>query len=240
MHYRKKIYDKYVSIHGDSSEFPDEGAMKKWGRAYDYFLAGLLPEDKDAAILDVACGSGSLLYFFKSRNFRHVKGVDISPEQVALAKTISDEVVEMDALEYLKPHRDKFDLIIGIDILEHLTKEELLDFLAACRAALRDAGRVVFQTPNPAAPMGGSVVFGDLTHEIALTPSCLERLLRLAGFEHYQARECGPVPYGLKSRIRFCSWQIIRGAMRLYDLVEVGGNEYPIYTRVFLATAVKK
>lgn len=240
MHYRKKIYDKYATILGASTEFPDEAAMQKWGRPYDYFLSGFLPEDKDAVILDVACGSGSLLHFFKSRKFTHVQGVDISPEQVALARTVTDEVVEMDAIAYLKLHRGKFDFIIGLDIVEHLNKEELLDFLDACREALKRAGRLVFQTPNPASPMSGSVVFGDLTHEIAVTPSCLGRLLRLVGFDDYQARECGPVPRGLASSIRFYLWQMVRGTMFLYDLIEMGGNEYPIYTRVFLATAVKK
>lgn len=239
LEYRKRIYDNYVSLWQGGRNAFDESAARNWSISYDYFLRNLLPKNPGAAILDVACGSGNLLYFLKSKGFTNVKGVDVSPEQVALARQVMQDVVQQDAVEYLKSHPGEFDLIIGLDIIEHFAKDEVLVFLNACRDAVRPNGRIVLQTPNSAALMGAAVQFGDLTHELGLTPECLENLLRITGFTAYEARECGPTPHGLMSTVRFVLWQFIRGTLALFDLVEVGGRAHNVYTRVFIGTAVK-
>jgi cyclopropane fatty-acyl-phospholipid synthase-like methyltransferase len=239
MDYRKQIYDNYVSLwqNGDSSF--DEEASRRWGRAYRFFLRRVLPEDKNAAILDLACGGGKLLYFFTSMGYTNVKGVDISPEQVTLARQVCSDVTLADAVEYLKAHEGEFDFIVGLDIIEHFTKKEVLTFLLAVRNALQENGRVVLQTPNSASLAGAAMQFGDFTHEIGFTPGCLENILRITGFANYEAWELGPAPHGFISTIRFCLWQIIRTGHMVYDFVEVGGQKHPVYTRVFLASAVK-
>jgi SAM-dependent methyltransferase len=217
----------------------DESAAQQWGKSYDHFLKRILPKEKNATILDVACGGGNLLYYFKSKGFTNIKGVDLSPEQISLARQVIDDVTLQDATAYLKDHPGPFDLITGLDIIEHFTKDEALDFLAAIQVALRPNGRVVLQTPNLGGFMGPSMRFGDFTHEIGLTPGSLENLLRIAGFTSYNAWECGPAPHGLASSIRFCLWQMIRAVPLIYDFVEVGGSNHRVYTRVFLASAIK-
>ena len=127
--YRRRIYEKYASLMQDADPFFNEKEAQHWGRAYDAFLKGWLPGKKDASILEVGCGWGRLLYFLKTRGYVNVQGVDISPEQVLIARQVIDNVTEGDAIEYLDNHPHSFDLIIGLDIIEHFKKDEVLHFL---------------------------------------------------------------------------------------------------------------
>jgi hypothetical protein len=53
------------------------------------------------------------------------------------------------------------------------------------------------QTPNAESPVVGAVTYGDFTHEWFFTPASLADLLRLSGFEQYEARPSGPYVHGL-------------------------------------------
>ncbi|HAV78811.1 MAG TPA: hypothetical protein DCX53_15785, partial [Anaerolineae bacterium] len=70
-------------------------------------------------------------------------------------------------------------------------------------------------------------------------PRGLERVLSLAGYTSYQCRESGPYPHGMKSWMRTLLWRMLRGGLRLYDLIESGGENYGVYTRVFVASVLK-
>ena len=54
---------------------------------YDRILLPWLPAAKTALIHEVACGSGIVLHWLKSRGYTHVSGSDSSEPQVALART---------------------------------------------------------------------------------------------------------------------------------------------------------
>ena len=84
--YRTRIFDRYASRFGNVKPVFDAAAADRLGKAYDHYLRGWLPESKDAAIVDLACGSGDLLRFFKQRGYTNIHGVDVSPEQVELAR----------------------------------------------------------------------------------------------------------------------------------------------------------
>lgn len=49
-------------------------------------LSKWLPQNKNINYLDVACGAGQLLYGMKSIGYNNISGIDISPQQVAVAK----------------------------------------------------------------------------------------------------------------------------------------------------------
>jgi len=237
--YRKRIYKEYASRMQDAPSLFDEGEAIRWGKAYDAYFKGWLPEQKGAAILDVGCGGGKLLYFFKSRTYKNLFGVDVSPEQIALARQITENVVGEDAIAFLQSHKEKYDLITGLDIVEHFKKEEVLRFLDACYGALRPEGRLILQTPNAESPWGLKIRYGDFTHEVAFDPNILVRLLSTVGFSKMNIRECGPVIQGLLSFCRNCVWKIIHSGLVIWNLAETGSKGSGIYTRVFLITGTK-
>ena len=167
--------------------------------------------------------------------------MDISAEQVELARQVLPDVTQADALEFLHDSPSSYEMLTGLDIVEHLTKEEVLHFLDGCFRALKPRGRLILQTPNAESPWGSGLRYGDVTHEVCFTPNALSRLLRLCGFVEVEVREQGPVPLGhsCKSTIRFILWQVIRLGLKTCNLAETGGAGSGTLTRNFLVSARK-
>jgi len=239
--YRKRIYKRYASRFQDSPAVFDVLAADRWGKAYEFYLRRWLPGDPNAAILEVACGGGRLLHFLKGHGYVRLSGVDTSPEQVRLSLQVLGNVEEANAIEFLEKHADAYDLIVGLDIVEHFNKDEALRFLDACYKALRPGGRLILQTPNADSPWGTAHRYNDFTHEISFNPNAVTRLLRMIGFESVEARELGPVPFGysMTSTIRAALWQMIRGGLKFWNLIETGSSGSGVFTRVFLISARK-
>jgi SAM-dependent methyltransferase len=100
------------------------GDMQKYGPIHRHhrriakkLLAGLDFNN----VLDVGCGEGSNLYFFKSLNINlKLSGVDISDQAIEQAKALIPEA-ELSELDIQKEKLDtKFDLVFCSDVLEHL------------------------------------------------------------------------------------------------------------------------
>ena len=239
--YRDRIYERYGRLFQDAPAQFDERAAKRWGKAYSYYLRGWLPTSREASIVDLACGSGRLLHFLKEQGFSAVEGVDISPDQIQLSRQVTSSVTEEDLIDFLKVHPDTFDLVVGLDIIEHLQKREVLGLLDAAYSALKTGGRLVLQTPNADSPWGTAIRYGDFTHEVCFSPNALSRLMRLGGFREIESREVGPVPfaYSLASSTRFVLWQGIRAGLKAWNLVETGDAGSGVFTRVFLISGSK-
>lgn len=240
--YRDRIYDKYSSGFQDKGPTFDAVAARQWGKAYDWYFRKWLPTDKDAHIVDLACGAGSLLHFFRERGYSNIAGVDISPEQIALSRQVTEDVTQDNVLHFLQTHENTFDLITALDLVEHFHKDEVLTFLDGCYAALRPGGRLIIQTPNADTPWAAYTRYGDLTHEVCFQSNCFSRLMRLTGFVNVAGREQGPVPkgYSAASTIRYILWRIIRLSLQLYNVVETGGPGSGIFTRVFIMSGMKQ
>lgn len=237
--YRERIYEKYNYVMRQEAAVFNRQEAANWGKAYDTFLRGWLPQNKNAKILDIGCGGGKLLYFFKTRGYENLQGVDRSLQQVAIARQVVQNVAETDAFKFLARHKEEYDLIVGLDIVEHFRKDEVLSFLDACYLALRKRGRLILQTPNAESPWGAKIRYDDFTHEVAFSPYSLSGLLSLVGFSDIKYRESGPIVHGVISLFRFLVWKVIRIALIFWNLAETGNAGSSIYTRVFLISGGK-
>lgn len=237
--YRDRIYPRYTADLMTEFLEHDEDRYVAGCKPLLHRLRSWLPADKQARCLDVACGPGLCLYALQSAGYRRLTGIDISPQQINAARQVCADVHVVDALEYLKAHPGEFDLITALDILEHFTKDELLDMVDALYQALRPGGRLVVQTPNAESPWGMRVRYGDLTHELAFDPSSLKHLLSLSGFAGYSVKECGPYVHGTLSLMRWCLWRFIHALLLLWNYAEIGSKGSGVYTRVFIAKAQK-
>lgn len=239
--YRNRIFEQYASVFKGFKTTFDSAAANRWGRPYNYYFRNWLPDTKSDAILDLACGDGKLIHFLTCRGYTNIQGIDISHEQVSIAKQVCANIHEGDLRDFLENHPDTFMLITGIDIIEHFNKNEVLQILDSCFSALKSKGRLILQTPNSDSPMSNSAHYGDFTHEVQLNASSLTNLLSLCGFESIEAREQGPVLWGcgVKSSIRMIIWQGIRGLLQLWNLVETGGKGSGVYSRVFIISGIK-
>ena len=239
--YRAAIYRDYARVvQGKGAAF-DRAAADRWAPCLDHYLRGWLPGDRDANVVDLGCGDGRLLYLLSRKGYRKLTGVDASESRTAMARQVVDSVENMDVLHYLRSCAAEIDLLLAIDLIEHLNKGEALELIALCASHLRPGGRLIIQTPNAASPFFGAVRYGDYTHEQAFTPSSLAALLTRAGLVRVEPREAGPVPwrYSARSTVRYGCWRIARLALALVNLIETGSAGSGILSRVFLVSAVK-
>jgi len=238
---RENIYSEYGRDFQDSGDIFDPVAADRWGKAYDWYFRGWLPTDKAAVIGELAPGMGKMLYFLKVRGYTNLSAVDISPDQVRMARQVTDDVALGSALEWLAARKGRFDLLIALDLIEHFTRPEALEFLDLCYAALKPGGRLILQTPNGDSPFGLQHRYNDMTHEWCFNNNLLERLMRRSGFESIEGREMGPPPlgYSLKATARFMIWRVARALIQLVNIAEQGGPE-PVLTRIFLMSGVRR
>ena len=242
--YRQRIYDTYLSLRFSTdhkSIVTDADATRSWINATHSRVRGWLPTDLATPILDMGCGSGRLIGLLRQIGYTHCMGVDVSPEQIVLAQQCYPDVqfIHGDLHSVLAAYPGHFGLITGFDILEHFGKEELFPLLELIVRALRSDGRIIVQTPNAESPWFGAVAYGDFTHEWFFTPRSLEEILRRVGMTNFKARPSMPVCHGLKSAGRSLLWAVIQRLLLLWNVAEIGKPGSGIYTRVFLATAVK-
>src|SRR5262245_46080125 len=100
--YRDRLYSNYRHDFQDAGEHFDRDGALRWGLGCAYNLRDWLPEQKEARILDLACGAGKLLFFFSGKGFKNLVGVDISPDQVALARQVTPNVKQESVLDHLE------------------------------------------------------------------------------------------------------------------------------------------
>ena len=241
--YREDIYKKYANDFKGAKSSIDIKEIDDYWPTFNYLFRGWLPQDKNSFIVDLGCGNGTILRMLKHKaGYHNVSGVDMSESQVEQARQHLDNIELDNALDYLKQSKKKYDLIFAIDIIEHLNKQEVLDFINLCYKNLRKGGRLILQTPNATSPFQGDIRYGDFTHELAFTPNLLSQLLKRSGFNVIETRESGPIPYGysMKSSIRYILWKIICLIYKVITIIEIGSSKNNIYSRVFVQSAIKK
>ena len=85
------LVDHLRTVHQEHTGFTEECASTcrdEAGRNSYEWLAELVPDNESLNVLDLACGSGPLLKILFDRNKNlNLKGIDMCPEELALAKT---------------------------------------------------------------------------------------------------------------------------------------------------------
>jgi 2-polyprenyl-3-methyl-5-hydroxy-6-metoxy-1,4-benzoquinol methylase len=183
--YRKILYRNYYTEH--SSRVRMEGIKKGFDQQVRYFkkeMLPIIPSDKSIQILDLGCGTGSLVATLKSDGYNNVLGIDISKDQIEVAAQMGvTDTVNGDLLEHLAQHQGKYDLITGIDIIEHFSKDELVELLKLVKTALKLGGKTLFRTPNMDSPMSSVFAHADFTHECFLNKSSAIQVMLAVGFK---------------------------------------------------------
>ena len=90
--FRRRIYERHATNFQDVTETLAEEAVWRWGPLNRFYIRNWLPEDQ-CANRGFGQWRGKLLYFFKRMAYRKISGVDISLEQVRLAKMKPGEVL---------------------------------------------------------------------------------------------------------------------------------------------------
>ena len=88
-----------------------------------------------------------------------------------------------------------YDLIVGFDVLEHMSLNQLKDLFSHAADKLGPSGRMLFRFPNGDSYAGMAAQNGDYTHITALGQSKLRQIVEPYGFEieSFQGRVDYPI-----------------------------------------------
>jgi 2-polyprenyl-3-methyl-5-hydroxy-6-metoxy-1,4-benzoquinol methylase len=129
------------------------GALKKFESIYrktvlrDHvaFILDAVENRTGLDLLDVGCGSGTLLGLMKQRGFRPL-GVDFSHEAAKVARTENGVRVIVGSLQQAGFASSSFDIVTLFHVMEHVTNPR--EILTEVSRILRPNGAMVLQVPN--------------------------------------------------------------------------------------------
>lgn len=95
-------------------------------------------------ILDIGCGNGEIRNFFDNHSYF---GVDGKKEFIdsLIKNKIKAEVVDFNK-ESIPFHKERFDYVLLLDILEHVADPESL--LSQAKTRLKEKGKIIITLPN--------------------------------------------------------------------------------------------
>jgi SAM-dependent methyltransferase len=179
------LYDTYAT-QTRSTDLDHRADIRRVARHLRRHLLPVLPSGIDlgkSRIFEFGAGWGRNLLALAELGACDLRGIDISAEQVAIGHRLG-----LDRLELVPPgaappssvDEARFDIVLAIDVLEHLDLDALHAFSGLVRRTLVPGGLLIVQVPNALAPFN-PVPAGDLTHLRGFTPGSLRQFLTLAG-----------------------------------------------------------
>ena len=213
---RDRLYKAYASQHAG------QGNGEATAPVYRRDLRPLLPPPDKGPVIDIGCGQGALVRLLESDGY-DAEGVDVSPEQVAIAQASgAGHVKQGDYRSVLGGRPGHFAAVTATDLLEHLTKCEVLEAFDAVHGALVPGGVFIARVPNAVSPFGGYIRYGDFTHETWFTVRSVHQLAMAGGFSHLTVLPCPPVVHGTVSAARAGLWKLVSGAWKGVLAAETG------------------
>lgn len=238
MNYQERYYRYQTKARGLLSVDSLTSHFEKLRMLYGGRLRKYLPKNKDARCLDIPCGYGNFLYFLRAKGYRNIAGFDLDENQIILARMLELPATKGDVFEVLAKSKDQFDLISSLDFIEHLSKDDALRFIEACRNKLCEGGILILRAPCADGPFGAHDAWNDLTHQWGMTSNVLQTILELSGFVKVQILDERPDPTSLFNTIR---WLIFFPARAFASAlcIALGMRPPRIWTRSMIAVAYK-
>ncbi|HET9368624.1 MAG TPA: class I SAM-dependent methyltransferase [Vicinamibacterales bacterium] len=159
-------------------------------------LASYLPHFEGLSdVLDIGCGRGEFLELLRERGIS-ARGLDLNHEMAEASRARGLDVVEADALTYLRNLEDaSIGGLFAAQVVEHLEPAYLMQLLETALHKIRPGGAIVLETINTACWVAFFESYiRDLTHVRPLHPETLQYLLRASGFHGVTIEYRSPVP----------------------------------------------
>jgi 2-polyprenyl-3-methyl-5-hydroxy-6-metoxy-1,4-benzoquinol methylase len=224
--FRAHLYSQYVTKFTRVDAQPSDKDLSAYWVWCRYKYLPLLKElQYNDSILEIGCGPGYFLEFLRMVGFMNVKGIDISEEQITIASAKKLDVEKANIYDYLQNKKEFFNAIIAIDILEHFTKDELLNIVKFLYNSLKTGGILIIQTPNGQGLFPNQIIYGDLTHLTIFNPGSLQQLLLLYGFHNIKFVETGPVGKDIKGKVRLVLWKFIKFIINAIRMIETSKSQ---------------
>jgi 2-polyprenyl-3-methyl-5-hydroxy-6-metoxy-1,4-benzoquinol methylase len=145
-------------------------------------------------VLEIGSGRGELQRLFKESGVSSY-GVDLDVVMVNVANSHGCNTKYGDGIAHLRTLADKsLGGIIAIQVVEHLTSDQLRELMELGKAKVKKGGTIVFETINPQSLLAlSSNYFRDPTHVWPLHPDMLGYMATLAGLTVKETKMLSPV-----------------------------------------------
>jgi SAM-dependent methyltransferase len=214
--WRDRLYGSYASQHAGY------GGSGTAHLIYRRDIRPMLPAPDAGPVVDIGCGQGELVRLLLNDGYQ-AEGVDVSPEQVAIAHAAGLDRIRLgDYRDLLGSRSGQLAAVTATDVLEHLTKAEVVDTFDRVASALGPEGVFVARVPNAASPFGGRIQHGDFTHESWYTERSIRQLAAAASFESVTVLPCAPVAHGFLSAARVVIWKSASALCKFAIAAETG------------------
>lgn len=151
-------------------------------------------KDARGLVLDIGSGRGELLRLFKAAGIEGY-GVDLDTVMVNVANSNGCKTFYGDGIAHLRTLADSsLGGVVAIQVVEHLTREQLKELCELVKRKVRPGGRIAFETINPQSLLAlSSNYFRDPTHVWPMHPDTLGYMATLAGLKIIETRMLSPV-----------------------------------------------
>lgn len=218
----KEEYKDYLKFKGWNSLFSYNNVQSK--QYEDIFKNINLKEKK---VLEIGFGSGSLMEWMRDKG-AEVSGVEI--QDILIESAQNNQFKVFSSLDTIEDRN--FNIVIGLDLFEHVHRKELTEFLNQISNLMESKGLLIARFPNCQSPSGVFTQFGDPTHLSALSIPIFEHhsiegnLKLINSFEGHaiQIYKDNPIVRKLKS--------IIRSVCRMIVKIALGSGPTPLWSDV--------
>ena len=144
-----------------------------------------LPADRSARILVISCGPGYLVNILNQSGYSDVIGIDSDYAKIAHAEQRDLDCHVAEAFAFLEDNDQPFDIILPEQELNHLTLDEMIEFLELVRRNLKPGGGMIVYGLNGANPLvGAENLAHNIDHFSTFSEYSFHQVLELAGFEN--------------------------------------------------------
>jgi 2-polyprenyl-3-methyl-5-hydroxy-6-metoxy-1,4-benzoquinol methylase len=160
-----------------------EKGYEKFLKFYKRNYLAHIPKDKDISALIVSCGPGYFVNLLNKEGYSNVLGIDSDQHKIQYAQDKGLNCRVHKAFDFLAENKDRFDLIVAEQEINHLTMKEIIHFFQLCRDNLSDHGVLVLHSINGANPITGiESLTQNIDHYNAFTEYSLRQVLEYAHF----------------------------------------------------------
>lgn len=163
-----------------------EKGYEKFTKFYKRNYFKYIPRNKSIRTLIVSCGTGYFVELLQKEGYTRVLGIDSDQAKIDYADRRGLNCQCENAFPFLNRNLElePFDLIIAEQEINHLTKDEIIEFLSLCHSNLKAGGQLIVHSLNGANPITGSEALAqNFNHFNTLTEYSLRQVLEYAKFK---------------------------------------------------------